>query len=303
MKGRGRKLTIVGSLAAGLVASAGCVGMGCKDLIDPCWPQRYNAQAREEVLGPFATQASNGLVLEQTVWNHHFKEGSDQLLPGGQALLSRLARRRPSPVAQVFVQTAYDLTYVQGDGAPAGGAGKVSQASYKVKRTTQKLTLAAYQQDVLPLDKPDDKLPELQPDVDKPADQTDEPAVEQPADPPAAQPLSGGAQFAADRTSLDNRRVKAVTDYLNAVRPDVAFVVTVHNPGVVGMTAIEAANAIRAMQAGGRSGISGGGAGGGAGGSVSGNNSGAGNNGGSNSGGANNSNGNSGGGRGGSGGY
>jgi hypothetical protein len=170
MKGLGRKFTVGGGLAA-VLAAAGCMHVDWKNSIDPCWPQRWITHAREEVMVPLHTQANNGLVLEQTVWSHHFKEATAELTPGGQAYLARLARRRPGPIPEIFLQTA--------------------QAPTDVKYV---------------VDRPD--------------------------------------QLPADRNELDGKRSKAITDYLAAVRPDVAFKVTVHNPSPVGMPAEEARDVI-----------------------------------------------------------
>jgi uncharacterized membrane protein YgcG len=100
-------------LAAGLLANLGC-GTCCgyrdySDIVDPCWPERYSAMSREHTRGFFETQTGNGLVLEQTVWNYHFREYSDTLSPSGQSHLEYLARRRPQPLGQVYLQTAVDL--------------------------------------------------------------------------------------------------------------------------------------------------------------------------------------------------
>lgn len=173
MNGFIRKAAAVGCCAAGLLTTVGCT-QTYNELVDPCWPQRYNAIAREEVSEPLAIQADNGLILEQTMWNYHFRQGTDQLTPGGQALLSRLARRRPAPVPQIFLQTAHepDISYIPG--------------------------------------KPE--------------------------------------QFATDRTELDQKRIKAVTDYLKAEQPGVSFNVMVHNPTPVGMHSTEASASVRQTQ-------------------------------------------------------
>jgi hypothetical protein len=165
-----------GVVAAGVMS--GCCDYTYDDLVDPCWPQRYACQARGEVNTPLATQAANGLVLEQTVWNYHFDLKKDDkgkvysdLTPGGRAHLAYLARRRPAPITDIYLQTAQDVAY---DSA-----------------------------------KPD--------------------------------------QFVQDRAELDAARVKAVTDYLSAVRPDVPFRVCVHDPHEVGLHGKEVRRAIGAM--------------------------------------------------------
>jgi hypothetical protein len=157
MNGFGRKALQAGCLAA-CAAVAGCT---YNDVVDPCWPQRYNCMAREEVNTPFATQASNGMVLDQTVWNYHFAEGKADLNVMGKEHLDRLARRRPGPVPELYVQTAHDIK--------------------------------------APID-----------------------------------------QLAAERTKLDAARMKAVTDYVAAVRADVPFKVAVHDPSPVGLNGYEA---------------------------------------------------------------
>ena len=154
-------------VAAGLVGLSGCVGT-YNDVVDPCYPERWNCRARGEVADVLQTQANNGLALEQTLYNHYFAEGSDELLPGGKALLVRLARRRPTPEPAIFVQAANDGDILQ---------------SRNLDEIAQK------------------------------------------------------------RKDLNERRVKAVSAFLKAIRPDVNFTVAVHDPSPVGMDAIEAARA------------------------------------------------------------
>lgn len=99
---------------AGLLASVGCTCWGIEsysDLVDPCYPHRYSQTARQEVIGAVSPQMSNGHVLDQTVWNSAFEQGSDKLTDGGFAKLGQLARRRPAPDPVVYVQTAQDIAY------------------------------------------------------------------------------------------------------------------------------------------------------------------------------------------------
>src|SRR5262245_35957074 len=103
------------------VAALGCAGAlagsnGCywyRDLVDPCYPERYWYASRHNVHDAFAPQVRNGHVLDQTVWNYHFEDGTDRLTVGGQVHLAYLARRRPMPDPLVFVQTAQDVVYDQ----------------------------------------------------------------------------------------------------------------------------------------------------------------------------------------------
>src|SRR5207249_11454777 len=95
-----------------LFGTSGCYYL-YRDLVDPCYPARYNCMARKEVVGAFAPQVHNGHVLDQTMWNYHFEPGSDRLTPGGLEHLAYLARRRPEADPMVYLQTAQDLPYNQ----------------------------------------------------------------------------------------------------------------------------------------------------------------------------------------------
>jgi hypothetical protein len=95
---------------AGVLALAG----GCElyhNLVDPCYPQRYEYMSRQEANAAMAPQVSNGRVLDQTVWNYHFDSGTDRLNAAGMEHLSYLARRRPLPDALVYLQTAQDIAF------------------------------------------------------------------------------------------------------------------------------------------------------------------------------------------------
>ncbi|HMF16493.1 MAG TPA: hypothetical protein VKE98_04765, partial [Gemmataceae bacterium] len=54
-----------------LVSLIGCYHY--RELVDPCWPERYNSVARHGVRDMFYAQADKGHLLEQTVWNWHFE--------------------------------------------------------------------------------------------------------------------------------------------------------------------------------------------------------------------------------------
>jgi hypothetical protein len=97
------------SLAACVVAGPGC--RRYKDLVDPCYPERYNFAARREVCAAIAPQVRNGHILDQTVWNHHFDRGSDRLNAGGMDHLIYLVHRRPCPDPVVYLATAQDIAY------------------------------------------------------------------------------------------------------------------------------------------------------------------------------------------------
>jgi hypothetical protein len=96
-------------LGGGLAAAGGCYTY--HDLVDPCYPDRYEHMARQETVGAFAPQVNNGHVLDQTVWSYHFEKGTDRLTPGGMDHLTYIARRRPCPDPKVYLQTAQDVPY------------------------------------------------------------------------------------------------------------------------------------------------------------------------------------------------
>jgi len=106
----------------GAGALAGVEGCNVyRNIVDPCYPERYEFAARQEVIGATAPQVFNGHVLDQTVWNYHFEYdavnhvGTDKLTPGGLDFLAYLARRRPSADPVIYLQTAQDITYDPAD--------------------------------------------------------------------------------------------------------------------------------------------------------------------------------------------
>jgi hypothetical protein len=109
MKGFIKKSMVVLGFSGGLALGGGCETY--RNLVDPCYPQRYEFASRQETVAAMAPQVYNGHVLDQTVWNYHFEMGTDKLTPGGMDHLAYLARRRPAPDASIFVQTAQDVFY------------------------------------------------------------------------------------------------------------------------------------------------------------------------------------------------
>ena len=93
--------TSVGALCltGGLVLLSGCEHTNYftyRYNVDPCYPERYEFMARQEVRDAFAAQSYNGHVLDQTVWNDHFEPGTETLTPGGMDHLAYLARQATS---------------------------------------------------------------------------------------------------------------------------------------------------------------------------------------------------------------
>src|SRR5262245_42843496 len=105
------------AIAAGGAGSVGCVsengargdGACYRRWVDPCYPERYNAVARQEVVAPFAAQVHNGHFLHQTMWTWYFEPGTDKLNSAGLAKLDSLARERPAPDPKIYLQTSRDL--------------------------------------------------------------------------------------------------------------------------------------------------------------------------------------------------
>jgi hypothetical protein len=122
------KATVTGlCLGTGLASMVGCYEY--RQLVDPCWPERYNAEARLSVRDTFAAQAYNGHVLDQTVWNYNFeadpKTGgpTDRLNASGMERLKYLVRRKPVPDSHLYLQTAQDIP-----GAATMAPDKLAQA-------------------------------------------------------------------------------------------------------------------------------------------------------------------------------
>ncbi len=86
-------------------------GYSCLDLYDRCWFQRYNNLAHRAVNRAMTPQVQNGHVLDQTIWNHMFEPGTDQLNGLGIAHLQYISRRRPEVDRTLYLATAMDLPY------------------------------------------------------------------------------------------------------------------------------------------------------------------------------------------------
>jgi uncharacterized membrane protein YgcG len=100
---------LAGAVLVGPMTATGCYHY--QKCVDPCWPERYNSEARTEVIASFAPQVQNGHVLDQTLYNNAFEPGTDRLTAGGMDQLDVLTRRRPMPDPRIFLATARDIVY------------------------------------------------------------------------------------------------------------------------------------------------------------------------------------------------
>ena len=99
-------------LGTSAIAIVGCARY--RDAVDTCYPDRFNFEARQTVHQIFDTQAFNGHVLDQTIWNYQFEKdekgnATDKLTVDGQNRLNYLIRRRPGADPKVYLQTAHDI--------------------------------------------------------------------------------------------------------------------------------------------------------------------------------------------------
>ena len=107
---------IVGLCLVGGLAAMGCTGgERYRNLVDPCQHERYSAAARQEVIQAFAPQVQNGHILNQTIWNDYFEPGTDKLHPGGRQKLDQIVQTRPQPDSKLFLATARDIDFRDGD--------------------------------------------------------------------------------------------------------------------------------------------------------------------------------------------
>jgi hypothetical protein len=107
MNGFISRIAVAACFAVGLSSLTGCCGYN--DVVDPCYPTRYNFAARKEVCEARYQQVHNGHILDQTVWNWHWKPGTEELNEAGRDHLIYLLRRRPCPDQCIYLATAEDI--------------------------------------------------------------------------------------------------------------------------------------------------------------------------------------------------
>ena len=90
-------------LTAGIVTLFGCHAY--REIVDPCWPERYNAMASGSVREVHNAQAYKGHILNHSIWLGDFD--GDKLNPSGIAKLKYIAHREPTAlVMKVWLQNA-----------------------------------------------------------------------------------------------------------------------------------------------------------------------------------------------------
>ncbi|HEV3203299.1 MAG TPA: hypothetical protein VGY77_02900 [Gemmataceae bacterium] len=185
-----KTMTAIYFAGGSMMVAGGCYGY--KDLVDPCYPERYEYAARQSVKQFIGPQVQNGHILDQTIWNYHFEPGTASMTEGGRAHLTYLGRRRPAPDSIIYLQVAHDIAY----------------------------------------------------------------------DPAAPD------KYVDARNDLDNKRIKAIQDFLGAETAgrSAPFTVVRHDPSEVGQSAVAVGRSIQGLQATAQGTLARGGAGGGGGG-------------------------------------
>ena len=117
MKGFIKQFAAGCGFCAILFTLAGCYHY--RNLVDPCWPERYNVIARDSVREMHNAQAQAGHELGQTVFTWHFEVNEKgaptaRLNPAGIEALKTISRRKPAPDGQIYLQNAQDIAYTQG---------------------------------------------------------------------------------------------------------------------------------------------------------------------------------------------
>ncbi|MBI3821100.1 MAG: hypothetical protein HY289_00295 [Planctomycetes bacterium] len=107
MKGFIKQAAAVGCFSAALFAVLGC--QHYREVVDPCWPARYNGMARQSIRDMNGAQEDQGHKLDQTLWNHHFEAGTDILNAAGKDQLRYISRRQPHPDFQIWLQFPHDV--------------------------------------------------------------------------------------------------------------------------------------------------------------------------------------------------
>jgi hypothetical protein len=108
MNGFIKQSAAVSVFATALVTVLGCAHY--REVVDPCWPERYNSLARQSIRDMHNAQADLGHKLDQTVWDHHFDAGTDVLNSAGKDQLRYLSRRQPIPDFQIYLQWPHDVS-------------------------------------------------------------------------------------------------------------------------------------------------------------------------------------------------
>jgi hypothetical protein len=103
MKGFIKQTAATLCFSASLLTVLGCYHY--RDIVDPCWPERYNSIAAHSVREIHNAQSDKGHLLDQTIWSDDF-DGA-KLKPSAIARLERIAHLEPVPLLlKVYLQDA-----------------------------------------------------------------------------------------------------------------------------------------------------------------------------------------------------
>jgi hypothetical protein len=156
-----RARVYLGLAGVGLGLAIVAAALAGPPVLPVTWPQPYEPSARTAVLTALANQAANGAVVDQTVWNHFFKEREDErpdiLHPSGVAFLDRLARRAAGdpgcgPLrlfvqrSQYFVEVSSSGTVTYPPGAYIPGKPRSPQEMVAKRAEQDRLRLEAVRQ-------------------------------------------------------------------------------------------------------------------------------------------------------------
>ena len=97
MKGFIKQTVAICCFGAGLFTVLGCTAY--RDVVDPCWPERYNSMAAHSVRQMSMAQTAQGHKLEQTIWSTFFEvdpktgDGTGILNDAGKETLRIISRK------------------------------------------------------------------------------------------------------------------------------------------------------------------------------------------------------------------
>jgi hypothetical protein len=113
MKGFIKQTAALCCFGAGLFTVLGCTAY--REVVDPCWPERYNSMAAHSVRQMNMAQTAQGHKLEQTIWSSFFEvdpktgDGTGILNDAGKETLRIISRKEPVPDFQLWLNYPHDV--------------------------------------------------------------------------------------------------------------------------------------------------------------------------------------------------